>query len=108
MAQTITIPAGTELRIVVAAAPLASEPADRLIPIARGPLAELGLEIKPVLRLIAAGALKVVEIGRRRFTKLSYLVALVDELPAATSTPEPEDDDLTAATRAAARRRAAP
>ncbi len=80
-----------------------SKPADELVQIAREPLAKHGLELKPIQRFINAGTLKVVEVGRRRFTKLSYLLALVDQLPAPKSA-EPEDDIAAAARKRAARR----
>ena len=80
-----------------------SEPADALVAVAAEPLAALGLEYGPVLRLAQSGELRSVWIGRRRFTKRSWLVALADTLPAATSTPD-EPDDLRAAVAKAARR----
>jgi hypothetical protein len=67
-----------------------AEPTDTLVAIAAEPLAVYGLELKPVLRLADDGALKTVAIGRRRFTKLSYLLALVDTLPAANAVNEEE------------------
>lgn len=56
-------------------------PTDDLVPIALEPLAAIGLELKAILALVEAGHLRAVTIGRRRFTKKSLLLALVDELP---------------------------
>jgi len=80
---------------------------DALVAIAAKPLAALGLELRAVQRLIADGRLRAVAIGRRRFTRKSYLLALVDELSPVAPTrrdDEPEDDLLVAVARAAARR----
>lgn len=81
-----------------------SEPqsVDALVPIAAEPLAGLGLEYRPTLALAQAGTLKTVWIGRRRFTKQSWLVALADALPLATDAA-PEDELAQAAAKRAAR-----
>lgn len=78
-------------------------PSDSLIAIAKEPLAELGLELKAVRKLIADGALRTVAIGRRTFTKTSYLTALVDSLPAAKAVGATDDLAIAAQKRAARR-----
>lgn len=82
---------------------------DELVPLSPAPLAAMGLEHAAVLRLVAEGRLRAVTIGRRRFTKRSYLLALVDELPVAKRGPGPAPDRrdaLREAVEAMARRRA--
>jgi hypothetical protein len=89
---------------------LSASPPDTLVPIAADAIDALGLELRAVQRLIADGRLKAVEIGRRKFTKASYLLALVDELPAvgrAHAVAVDGHDELQEAFAAAARRRAA-
>jgi hypothetical protein len=54
---------------------------DELVALSPAPLAAMGLEHAAVLRLVATGNLKAVKVGRRVFTKRSYLLSLVDELP---------------------------
>ena len=87
-----------------------ADPPDSLVPIAGKPLSELGLELRAVQRLIAVGWLRVVAIGRRRFTKRSYLLALVDELrpvgPKARKDEPEKVDELAVAVALAAARRA--
>jgi hypothetical protein len=59
-------------------------------------LADVDLEAKAKARLVRDGSLKVVRIGRELFTKRSYLLALVDELPAhrPADVAEPEAEEL--------------
>lgn len=86
------------------------KPTDDLVHVALGPISALGLELRPVQALIADGRLKTIVIGRRRFTKKSLLLALVDELPHAARAacgPAPKRDDaLAKAVERAATRRA--
>lgn len=63
------------------------EPRDELVAICAEGLEPYGLELRAVQTLIAEGRLRAVQIGRRRFTKRSYLLALVDELE--TEQPAP-------------------
>lgn len=81
---------------------------DELVALAPKPLAAMGLEHAAVARLVAEGRLRAVTIGRRRFTKRSYLLALVDELPTPKRAPAPavEQDALREAVTAMARRSA--
>jgi hypothetical protein len=81
----------------------ASQPQDALIPVTADALKPLGLEYGPIVRHAQTGTLRTCWIGRNRFTKLSWLLALVEALPPAT-TDAPEDD-LTEAARKRARRR---
>lgn len=78
------------------------DPADALIHLSAAGLRPYGIELKPAVRLADEGTLRTVEIGRRRFTTLRHLLALVDLLPPAKA-PEAEDD-VTAAARKRARR----
>ncbi|HLK40593.1 MAG TPA: hypothetical protein VKU41_27765 [Polyangiaceae bacterium] len=65
---------------------------DELVPLDAQSLAAYGLEHNAVARLVAAGKLRAVRIGRRNFTRRSYLLALVDELPQVRRTRDTEDD----------------
>lgn len=86
---------------------LDATPADELVAVAADPLAALGLELRAVQTLIADGKLRAVQIGRRRFTKLSYLLALVDELEAERPTsPHGQPADVLALAASKAARRA--
>lgn len=78
-------------------------PHDELVAVAPKPLAALGLEYRPTLALAQAGTLRTVWIGRRRFTRRSWLAALAEALPPACSA-QPEDDLAEAARRRASRR----
>jgi hypothetical protein len=90
---------GSELTIRIV---VETQKPDELVPITQADLEPFGLELRPIRRLIAAGKLRVVEIGRRRFTKRSFLLALVDELPAVRG---PQDaDKVVVDPREAARR----
>ncbi|HEY1695816.1 MAG TPA: hypothetical protein VGG39_26795 [Polyangiaceae bacterium] len=80
------------------------DPVDALIPLSAAGLRPYGVELKPAVRLADEGTLRTVEIGRRRFTTLRHLLALVDLLPPAKA-PEAEDD-VAAAARKRARRSA--
>jgi len=82
------------------------DPADALIPVSAKGLAPYGVELKPVVRLADDGTLRTVTIGRRRFTTLRHLLALVDVLPPAKAT-DAGDDLAEAAKKRAARRNAA-
>jgi hypothetical protein len=82
-----------------------SESADELVPITREALGPLALEYAPILALAQAGTLKTVWIGRRRYTKRSWLVALADTLPPATGDDARPVDDLAVAARKRANRR---
>ncbi len=87
---------------------LDAQPVDELVAIAAEPLAALGLELRAVQTLVAEGRLRAVQIGRRRFTRRSYLLALVDELEVATAEPKAKPADvLTLAASKAARRASA-
>lgn len=81
---------------------------DELVAVAAEPLEAMGLELAAVRALVTSGRLKAVRIGRRVFTKRSYLLAMVDELPAAVSTPavpvETHDELQEAVARAAKRK----
>jgi hypothetical protein len=77
------------------------EDADDLIPVSPDALEPLGLEYRPVVALAQSGTLRTVWIGRRRFTKRSWLVALADALPSATDTAPGDELALAAAKRAA-------
>jgi hypothetical protein len=96
----IDVEQGSHITITVRAP---REPADRLVPVERVALRELGLEERAIRRLVEGGELRAVTIGRRRFTRLSYLLSLVDELPQARAHVEPVDD-IEAAARKRARR----
>jgi len=93
--QTITI----VLRSVSSA-----QPADELVAIERESLRKLDLEYAPILGACQAGTLKSIWLGRRRYTKRSWLVALADTLPPATDVEQPPADDLTLAFRRRAER----
>jgi hypothetical protein len=80
-------------------------PVDALIPISAAGLRPYGLELRPIVRLAEEGRLRSVAIGRRRYTTLRHLLALVDVLPAAVPA-EPTDDVALAARKRAARRAA--
>jgi hypothetical protein len=88
---------------------LDAEPRDELVAIAADALKPYGLELRAVQTLIADGLLRAVTIGRRRFTRRSLLLALVDELPTSTHVPadQPKADVLTLAASKAARRASA-
>jgi hypothetical protein len=90
---------GSQITITVRAA---AAPADELIPVTATALEPLQLEYRPVVALAQSGTLRTVWIGRRRYTKRSWLLALADELPAATQTA-PDDDLAIAAAKRAAR-----
>ncbi|HEY4013759.1 MAG TPA: hypothetical protein VGM06_10495 [Polyangiaceae bacterium] len=88
---------GNELVIRVQAS---ATPVDELVAIERKALKPIGLEYAPVLALAQAGTLRTVWIGRRRFTRRSWLVALADILPAAVDAEPTDDIGLAAAKRA--------
>ncbi len=76
--------------------------------IAAEPLPALGLEHRAVQTLVAECRQLPVHIGRRRITRRSYLLALVDELEVATAEPKAKPADvLTLAASKAARRASA-
>jgi hypothetical protein len=80
---------------------------DELLPVTREALAPLSLEYRPILELAQAGTLRTVWIGRRRYTKRSWLVDLADALPSAADAPaEQPVDELKAAVRKMAEREA--
>jgi hypothetical protein len=80
-----------------------AEPADALIPLSAGGLKPYSLELKPIVRLADDGKLKTVTIGRKRFTTLRHLLALVDAAPV-VQVDAPADDIAAAARKRAARR----
>jgi hypothetical protein len=88
---------------------LAAQPVDELVAVCAEGLAPFGLELRAVQSLIAEGKLRAVQIGRRRFTKRSLLLALVDELEvhAAPERDAKAADVLTLAASKAARRASA-
>lgn len=63
---------------------------DALVPINGEALAALGLELRPVARLADSGELRTLRIGRRRYTRQSWLVALADKLASAAPAPTPQ------------------
>ncbi len=90
---------------------LSPAPVDELVPLTAEALAKMGLEARAVHRLVVNGALKTVAIGRRRFTRRSYLLALVDTLPAVehrntkpAKVTAPQSDLEIAVAKSAARR----
>ena len=82
----------------------ASALGDGLVPVTAEGLAAEGLEYRPIVALAQAGTLRTVWIGRKRYTRKSWLVALADKLPPATA--EVPDDDVANAARRRARRAA--
>jgi hypothetical protein len=76
------------------------EAGDDLIPVSPDALEPLGLEYRPVVALAQSGTLRTVWIGRRRFTKRSWLVALADALPSATDAAPDDELAIAAAKRA--------
>lgn len=91
---------------VVEAGAAEPRPSDDLVALNAAGLAAIGLELRSIQKLVAAGRLRAVEIGRRRFTKRSYLLALVDELPAAVRKADEDGDALRVAVAKAGQRRA--
>ena len=78
--------------------PKASVPhLDELVPITAEALTPLQFEHRAVVRLAEAGQLRTVRIGRRRYTRASWLAELADKLPIAAShagtvAPAPVDE----------------
>lgn len=81
-----------------------SAPVDELVPVTADALEPLGLEYAPILAHAQSGVLRTVWIGRRRFTRRSWLLGLAKALPPATA--EQPDDDIGNAVRKRARRAA--
>jgi hypothetical protein len=77
------------------------ESGDRLIAIDAAALAVEGFEYRPIARLIAAGQLQTLRIGRRRYTRRSWLHAITNPDPA----PKPEPRGLDAVIARGARPR---
>lgn len=77
---------------------------DDLILIAHAPLEARGFELKPIVRAVESGALRTVRLGRRRYTRATWLAELADKLTAAT--PIAQVDDLAEAARRRAARKA--
>jgi hypothetical protein len=84
-------------------ATVATPPIDDLVPLTLKAVEARGLELRPLVRLAEAGTLKTVRIGRRRYTRASWLAGLADALPPAADV-EPADELTAAARRRAARR----
>ena len=76
------------------------EAGDELIPVAPDALEPLALEYRAVVALAKEGALRTVWVGRRRYTKRSWLLALADTLPAAMDTAPDDELAMAAAKRA--------
>jgi hypothetical protein len=79
---------------------------DELIALERAALERHGFEHAPVVRLAEEGTLRSVKIGRKRYTTRAWLVELAASLPPARSA-ERGDDEVTAAARRKAARKAA-
>ncbi len=77
---------------------------DELVPLTPEALAALGLEHRPVVRLVERGELASIKIGRRRYTRRSWLAQLAEKTPIVPSRPAvPKDDLLDAVRKRAAR-----
>jgi hypothetical protein len=76
---------------------------DDLVPLTHEALAERQLEHRAVVRLAESGELRTVKIGRRRYTRASWLADLAGKLAASAPTCRPvvsERDQLIALLRA--------
>jgi hypothetical protein len=60
---------------------------DELVPITPEALAPRHLEHRSVVRLAEKGELRTIRIGRRRYTRASWLAELADKLPVDLSRP---------------------
>jgi hypothetical protein len=93
---------GDEIRIVIRTA---AQPTDALIAFTPAGLKAHGIEFKPAAKFAAEGLLKTVWIGRRRFTSVARLLALVDVLPTASAAEQIDELAEAVAKRAAKRAR---
>jgi len=66
---------------------------DELIPVTVEALAEHGFEHRAVLRFAETGKLRTVRIGRRRYTRMSWLAELAERLPAIKPPPPSPPSD---------------
>lgn len=85
---------------------LSTAPADDLILIVPAVLEDRGFEFKPIARAVESGELRSVKIGRPRYTKMSWVLAWAERLPAAVGSASESTDDLADAVRGRALRRA--
>ena len=72
---------------------------DALIPITSEALTPLQFEHRAVVRLVETGQLRTVQIGRRRYTKASWLAEMAEKLPISVPPPLPPEDELMLALR---------
>jgi hypothetical protein len=95
---------GQTITIIVRTVPSTQPAVDELVRIAPAPLRALDLEYNAILKHAQSGDLRTAWIGRARYTRKSWLAALLEKLPPAADAHQPIDDIAVAARRIAERR----
>lgn len=67
-------------------------------------LADVPIEARARTRLVRDGRLRVIKLGRRLYTRRSYIAKLVDELPPLATAPSPRKEEYDAVVEAVRRK----